>query len=254
MAASLGELLTNRATNPNEDYRRSSQQALRDLEQWLLHNGLPALIGLRNRFARQMGYRNYFDYKVNKTERMTPEQLFAILDRFEQETREANARSLQQLAADKGSRALEPWNVRFASAGDVTRQLDPYFPFSRSLERWVDSFKRLHIGFGGAEMNLDLLVRKGKYENGFMHGPVPPFVRRGMGAGAHQLHQLAQPGQWAAALTGSTPCSTKAATRRISPTFARMRRASRRSSRRLQWPMPKPSRCSATACWTTPTG
>ena len=44
-------------------------------------------------------------------------------------------------------------------------------------------------------MNLDLLVRKGKYENGFMHGPVPPFVRRGMGAGAHQLHQPAQPGQ-----------------------------------------------------------
>ena len=30
-------------------------------------------------------------------------------------------------------------------------------------------------------MNLDLLVRKGKYENGFMHGPVPPFVRQGNG-------------------------------------------------------------------------
>ena len=103
VAASLGELLTNRATNPNEDYRRSSQQALRDLEQWLLHNGLPALIGLRNRFARQMGYRNYFDYKVNKTERMTPEQLFAILDRFERETREANARSLQQLRWSRGT-------------------------------------------------------------------------------------------------------------------------------------------------------
>ncbi len=255
VAASLGELLTNQATNPNEDYRRSSQQALRDLEQWLLHNGLPALIGLRNRFARQMGYRNYFDYKVNKTERMTPEQLFAILDRFERETREANARSLQQLAADKGSQALEPWNVRFASAGDVTRQLDPYFPFSRSLERWVDSFKRLHIGFGGAEMNLDLLVRKGKYENGFMHGPVPPFVRQGNGCRrASTSPAWRSRGRWAAALTGSTPCSTKAATRRISPTFARMRRASRRSSRRLQWPMPKPSRCSATACWTTPTG
>lgn len=196
VAASLGELLTNQATNPNEDSRRSSQQALRDLEQWLLHNGLPELIGLRNRFARQMGYRNYFDYKVNKTERMTPEQLFAILDRFERETREANARSLRQLAADKGDQALEPWNVRFASAGDVTRQLDPYFPFSRSLERWVDSFKRLHIGFGGAEMNLDLLVRKGKFENGFMHGPVPPFVRQEEWVPARiNFTSLAQPGQ-----------------------------------------------------------
>lgn len=79
VAASLGELLTNQAASDNESYRQSSQQALRDLEQWLLHHSFPELITLRNCFARQMGYRNYFDYKVNKTERMTPEQLFAIL-------------------------------------------------------------------------------------------------------------------------------------------------------------------------------
>ncbi|MDT3251366.1 M3 family metallopeptidase [Serratia sp. root2] len=213
--ASLGELLTNQATNENEDYRRSSQEALRELEQWLLHNGLPVLISLRNRFARQMGFRNYFDYKVNKTERMTPEQLFAILDRFEQQTREANSRSLQQLAAEKGAQALEPWNLRFASAGDVTRQLDPYFPFAQSLERWVNSFKRLHIGFRGAQMDLDLLVRPGKYENGFMHGPVPPFIQQGkwlparinftslaqpdqVGSGAHGLNTLFHEGGHAA--------------------------------------------------------
>jgi len=213
--ASLGELLTNQATNENEDCRRSSQDALRELEQWLLHNGLPALISLRNRFARQMGFRNYFDYKVNKTERMTPEQLFAILDRFEQQTREANARSLQQLAAEKGAQALEPWNLRFASAGDVTRQLDPYFPFAQSLERWINSFKRLHIGFRGAQMDLDLLVRPGKYENGFMHGPVPPFIQQGkwlparinftslaqpdqVGSGAHGLNTLFHEGGHAA--------------------------------------------------------
>ncbi len=213
--ASLGELLTNQATNENEDYRRSSQNALRELEQWLLHNGLPELINLRNRFARQMGFRNYFDYKVNKTERMTPEQLFTILDRFEQQTREANLRSLQQLAAQKGEQALQPWNVRFASAGDVTRQLDPYFPFAQSLERWINSFKRLHIGFRGAQMDLDLLVRQGKYENGFMHGPVPPFIQQGkwlparinftslaqpdqVGSGAHGLNTLFHEGGHAA--------------------------------------------------------
>lgn len=59
-----------------------------------------------------------------------------------------------------------------------------YFPFSASLERWINSFKRLHIGFNGAEMQLDLLVRKGKYENGFMHGPVPPFFSRRVDPGA----------------------------------------------------------------------
>lgn len=177
--ASLGELLTNQANNENEAYRRSSQNALRELEDWLLHNGLPELVSLRNRFARQLGYRNYFDYKVNKTERMTPEQLFAILDRFEEQTRESNTRSLNELVAREGDAALLPWNIRFASAGDVTRQLDPYFPFADSLRRWIDSFKRLNIGFNGAQMQLDLLVREGKFENGFMHGPVPPFYDNG---------------------------------------------------------------------------
>ncbi|MFJ5431210.1 M3 family metallopeptidase [Pectobacterium actinidiae] len=194
--ASLGELLTNQATNDTEAYRQSSQEALRALEQWLLQNGFPELISLRNRFARQMGYRNYFDYKVNKTERMTPEQLFAILDPFEEQTREANARSLKNLADEKGEEALQPWNIRYASAGDVTRQLDPYFPFSASLERWVNSFKRLRIGFNGAEMQLDLLVRKGKYENGFMHGPVPPFVQEGKWVPARiNFTSLAKPDQ-----------------------------------------------------------
>ncbi|ACX88632.1 peptidase M3 [Pectobacterium parmentieri] len=201
--ASLGELLTNQATNDTEAYRQSSQQALRSLEQWLLQNGFPELVSLRNRFARQMGYRNYFDYKVNKTERMTPEQLFAILDPFEEQTREANARSLKNLVDEKGEDALQPWNIRYASAGDVTRQLDPYFPFSASLERWVNSFKRLHIGFSGAEMQLDLLVRKGKYENGFMHGPVPPFVQEGKWVPARiNFTSLAKPDQIGSGASG----------------------------------------------------
>ncbi|QHQ21487.1 peptidase M3 [Pectobacterium brasiliense] len=203
VSASLGELLTNQTTNDTEAYRQSSQQALRDLEQWLLQNGFPELISLRNRFARQMGYRNYFDYKVNKTERMTPEQLFSILDPFEEQTREANTRSLKNLADEKGEEALQPWNIRYASAGDVTRQLDPYFPFSASLERWINSFKRLRIGFNGAEMQLDLLVRKGKYENGFMHGPVPPFVQEGKWVPARiNFTSLAKPDQIGSGASG----------------------------------------------------
>ncbi|MEH0835025.1 M3 family metallopeptidase [Pectobacterium cacticida] len=203
VSASLGELLTNQATNDVEAYRQSSHQALRALEQWLLQNGFPELIALRNRFARQMGYRNYFDYKVNKTERMTPEQLFAILDSFEEQTREATIRSLKNLASDKGEDALQPWNIRYASAGDVTRQLDPYFPFSASLERWINSFKRLHIGFNGAQLQLDLLVRKGKYENGFMHGPVPPFMQQGKWVPARiNFTSLAKPDQVGSGASG----------------------------------------------------
>ncbi|CNG94690.1 putative peptidase [Yersinia kristensenii] len=203
VSASLGELLTNQGTNENAECRHSSHLALRELEQWLLHNGLPELISLRNRFARKLGYRNYFDYKVNKTEQMTPEQLFAILDRFEEQTREANLRSLQQLVEEKGLETLEPWNIRFASGGDVTRLLDPYFPFAESLDRWVNSFKRLHVGFRGAQMNLDLLVRKGKYENGFMHGPVPPFVDQGHWVPARiNFTSLAKPDQVGSGASG----------------------------------------------------
>lgn len=203
VAATLGELLTNMANNDDEACRQSSLQALRASEQWLLNNGFPALVKLRNRFARSMGFRNFFDYKVNKTEQMTPEQLFAILDDFEQQTRAGNLASLSRLAQQKGQQALAPWNIRFASAGDVTQQLDPYLPFAESLKRWVDSFKRLHIGFCGAQMQLDLLVRKGKYENGFMHGPVPPY-----GQGDHWLParinftSLAKPDQLGSGISG----------------------------------------------------
>lgn len=201
--ASLGELLTNQANNENETYRRSSQIALRELEEWLLHNGFPELIGLRNRFARQLGFRNYFDYKVNKTERMTPEQLFTILDRFEEQTRAGNVRSLNELVAREGDAALLPWNIRFASAGDVTRQLDPYFPFADSLRRWLDSFKRLNIGFNGAQMQLDLLVREGKYENGFMHSPVPAFYDNGQWVpGVINFTSLAKPDQVGSGASG----------------------------------------------------
>jgi hypothetical protein len=35
------------------------------------------------------------------------------------------------------------------------------------------------IGFRGAELQLDLLYRRGKYENGFMHGPGPCYFEDG---------------------------------------------------------------------------
>lgn len=58
----MGKLPTNNRDTPqNEDYCRSSQHELRGQEQRLLHNDLPALIGLRNRFARRMGYHSYLD-------------------------------------------------------------------------------------------------------------------------------------------------------------------------------------------------
>lgn len=173
--ASLGTLSTNMGTNPDEAARQSSHDALLGLERWVLANGFLDIVKKRNELAQALGYPNYFDYKVHKNERMSAAQLFAILDDFEVRTREANQRTLATLAGEKGEEALKPYNLRYHMSGDVTRQLDPYLPFSKGLQRWVESFRRLGIRYRGALLQLDLLERKGKYQNGFCHGPVPSF-------------------------------------------------------------------------------
>jgi len=183
--ATLGGLLTNEAANPDEVARESSLSALRGLEEWVLENGLLEIVKARNAFARSQGYRDFFDYKVSKSEAMTPEKLFAILDDFEGRTASANARGLASIERGHGSAALKPWNIRFRMGGEVLRETDPFFPFALALERWVSSFRRLGIDYRGAVLRLDLLEREGKYQNGFCHGPVPAFYDRGTWIPAH---------------------------------------------------------------------
>ncbi len=173
--ATLSMLATNMGTNRDEAARKSSHDALMELERWVLANGWLAIVKKRNAFARAQGFPNYFDYKVQKNEQMSADQLFTILDDFEVRTRAANTRALSDLAQAHGANATQPWNLRFFVSGDVTRQLDPYLSFAKGLERWLQSFRHLGIAYRGATMQLDLLERKGKYQNGFCHGPIPPF-------------------------------------------------------------------------------
>ncbi|MCD4503673.1 M3 family metallopeptidase [Chromobacterium piscinae] len=173
--ATLSGLSTNMGTNRDEAARKSSHDALMGLERWALDNGFIAIVGKRNALARSLGYADYFEYKVKKNEQMTPDQLFAILDDFEARTRDANQRALDQLQAKHGDGALLAHNLRFHMSGDVIRQMDPYLPFSKAVERWVLSFRRLGIQYRGATMQLDLIERQGKYQNGFCHGPIPTF-------------------------------------------------------------------------------
>lgn len=177
--ATLGMLLMNESANPDEGARKSSCKALRGLEEWVLDNGFIEIIKARNAFARSQGRSDYFDFKVRKSEAMTPDELFAILDDFEKRTAAANRRGLDAIAAAKGQAALEPWNIRYNMAGDVLREMDPYFPYATALARWDESFRRLGIQYRGATMQLDLLERKGKYQNGFCHGPIPAYFDHG---------------------------------------------------------------------------
>ena len=166
-------------THDNEKVRESAHHALLDLEQWLLENGLLELVKLRNQFARSLGYKTFFDYSIEKTEQMTTAQLFSILDDFEQQTQKGHLGSLKNLVNEKGVQALSAHNFVFSFAGDAMRDLDQYVPFSQSLRRWIESFGRLNIDYSGAELTLDLLDRKGKYPNGFCHGPIPSFYDQG---------------------------------------------------------------------------
>ena len=174
--ASLPMLATNLATNRVEERRKSSFDAFRDIERWVLEHGFLELVRLRNRFARALGYANYFDLKLQKNERMETAALLRLLDDFVRQTDAANARALADLRTRHGEAATAPWNLRFHASGDVIRRLDPYLPFGLALRRWIDSFRRLGIQFQGATMQLDLLDRPGKHQNGFCHGPVPSWI------------------------------------------------------------------------------
>lgn len=226
VAGSLPAASTSLAASPNEAVRQSALAMFRTLEQWVVGNGFLEVVAIRNRFARAMGYRDYFDYKVRKNEQMSPEQLFAILDDFIARTDARLQQSLAELKVAKGEAALLPHNLRYSVSGDVTRQLDPYVPFSRALRDWVESFRRLGIQYRGATLTLDLLTREGKYENGFCHGPVPSFFQQGewipavvnftsladpaqVGSGWSGLNTLFHEGGHAAHfanVTGNAPC------------------------------------------------
>ncbi|MFM5296471.1 M3 family metallopeptidase [Aeromonas veronii] len=226
VAGSLPAASTSLAASPNEAVRQSALAMFHTLEQWVVGNGFLEVVAIRNRFARAMGYRDYFDYKVRKNEQMSPEQLFAILDDFIARTDAWLQQSLAELKAAKGEAALRPHNLRYSVSGDVTRQLDPYVPFSRALRDWVESFRRLGIQYRGATLTLDLLTREGKYENGFCHGPVPSFFQQGewvpavvnftsladpaqVGSGWSGLNTLFHEGGHAAHfanVTGNAPC------------------------------------------------
>mgnify|MGYP000573631527 FL=1 len=223
---SLPAASTALAASADEAVRQSALAMFHRLEQWVVGNGFLEVVALRNRFARAMGYNDYFDYKVHKNEQMSPEQLFAVLDDFIARTEQRVHQSLAELKAAKGEAALLPHNLRYSVSGDVTRQLDPYVPFSRALKDWVQSFRRLGIQYRGATLTLDLLTREGKYENGFCHGPVPSFWQEGewvpavvnftsladpaqVGSGWSGLNTLFHEGGHAAHfanVTGNAPC------------------------------------------------
>ncbi|MBI2372734.1 MAG: peptidase M3 [Deltaproteobacteria bacterium] len=171
----LGLALT---SEPNEHVRRACYRGLESIEDRVLEAGFLDVVGLRNRFARSLGYSSFYEYKLRTTEGIGTVELRAWLEDLEARTREPARALVHEVCRRHGEPAREPWNFRFFTAGDAVRSLDPHMPFSSAVDRWGRSFSAMGIRFEGAELVVDLVDRPGKYENGFCHAPVPPWIRR----------------------------------------------------------------------------
>ncbi len=159
--------------------RQAAYEGLRSIEMHALANGFPEIVKLRNRFARRLGFLDYYDYKVWWAEGFDKKTLFGFLDDLETRTRETALREIRALEKRHGADAILPWNFNFHTWGSLQKEREPYFRFEDALERWARSFAAMGVRYRNALVTLDLLDRKGKYENGFMHGPGPAFRQHG---------------------------------------------------------------------------
>jgi hypothetical protein len=165
-------------SEPDAARRRAAWEGLRSIEGCVLEHGFLEIVKQRNAFGRKLGGEDYYDAVVHRVEGLSKRRIFEWLDELERATRDAGRRAVESLSAAHGEPAT-PWNLRFWSTGDLTREQDAYFPFAEALWRWGRSFAALGIDYQGATLVLDLLDRKGKHENGFMHGPVPAWREQG---------------------------------------------------------------------------
>lgn len=173
--ASPAVLRSNLASNPDEASRKSSHDALHGLERWVLENGFLEIVAKRNALARELGYRDFFDYRLRTYSGMSPEQLFEVFDEFERNTRDAHFASLNRLVTEHGEEALQPQNLPYRMRGGAAQKADAYFPFGKALERWAESFRRLGVSYRGARIEIDLLDRPGKFPTGFCASPTASY-------------------------------------------------------------------------------
>jgi len=113
--------------------RKACYEGLTKIGDFVTENGFVELVKVRNRMAKTLGFLDFYDYKVTNAEGFGKIALFEILDTLEKGTRPILEEARKRFADENGGAdALEPWNLGFLMAGDVTRRMDPYFPFEKS--------------------------------------------------------------------------------------------------------------------------
>jgi Zn-dependent oligopeptidase len=165
---SSGQMSMVKITNKNESIRKACFDAIEALSV-LNVDSLIELVNLRNKYAQALGYEDFYAYKLDIEEGMTKKQLFDLCDEIYNRTK-YGFENLREMEKEKPGLRL-PWNTGFMLAGDLVKKKDPYLQFTSSVERWGKSFAALGITFKGAKLQLDLLDREGKYNNGFCHWP-----------------------------------------------------------------------------------
>lgn len=166
--ASENKMRTLMRTHPDEAVRKACFESMEKLPHDTLKEYVE-ILKLRNEFAQALGYEDFYDYKVQTVEGMTKKEVFSIFESIYEKTKYA-FKNIEDLEKQKPG-LRKPWNFSYMLAGDFTKEEDPYFQFEEALSYWGRSFQALGVNFRGGELTLDLIDRKGKYNNGFCHAP-----------------------------------------------------------------------------------
>ncbi|KAI9353858.1 oligoendopeptidase [Obelidium mucronatum] len=194
--ASSVQLRSIMRTSENEALRKACFDGMRSIGPFVAPQFVE-IVKLRNKLARSLGFECYYDMKVTAAEGFGKHTLFPMLEKLVTRSKGIRDKALATLAKEKGESALQPWNMGYALAGDLSALQDPYFPFETAVNAWARSFAALGITYEGATMRLDLCDRQGKYSNGFCHWPQPAWVSstRGWVPSQANFTSLATPGQ-----------------------------------------------------------
>ncbi len=162
------KMRTMRNTHDDEKVRKACYEAGEELAQGLVPEYVE-LVRLRNEYARGMGYSDFYAFKTEREDGMKKEELFTLFDSIYDKTKFvfAEIRALEK----KMPGLRKPWNFSYMMAGDFTKEEDSYFQFDEALLRWGRSFSAMGIDYRKGRLQLDLLDRKGKWNNGFCHWP-----------------------------------------------------------------------------------
>ncbi len=167
--ASRNKMRTIMRTHKEESVRKACFESIEKLPLDTLDDYIE-IIKYRNEYARALGYSDFYDYKIHLDEGISKEQLFSIFEKIYEKTKYA-FKDVRALEKDKPG-LRKPWNFAYMMTGDFTKEEDQYFQFENVLMYWGKSFSALGVDYRGGTMQLDLLDRKGKYNNGFCHWPI----------------------------------------------------------------------------------